>query len=1522
MERQQRFSLRKFKCGLASALLGTVLVFGTGQAKADEQATVRSAEASQPSVEQVTGIDTSSQEKALSADQPVAEGDKTKLSEEAVQEVAPKQADSSVTPVAEGQESSKVDVKKTEVAESNPTTSVTEPASSADSKVNASGEAETLTKVESKLATPGAQASDNTSQTEANAEKNPVEASSKNEEEPASISSNEIIKVPQTWSQGYKGEGRVVAVIDSGLDVHHEVLRISDPSKAKYQTEAALEAAKKKAGIDYGKWYNNKVVYAYNYIDGDDSIKEKDSYSHGMHVTGISAGNPDKKDANGEYIYGVAPESQVMFMRVFSDRQSTTSDAIYIKAIEDAVALGADTINMSLGSATGSVVNISPSLSAAIERARAKGVSVVIAAGNENTFGSGHSKPLAENPDYGLVGSPSTSEGAISVASVDNTVVTEEVMEVRGLEGNAKLSNGRFTFAKAESEANFEKGKEYEYVNVGRGRTEDLNGLDLTGKLALIQRGSITFTEKVKNAIKHGAIGALIYNNVEGANIQMGLDSEAQTVPSAFISKEYGEALAAGNYKIAFNGVKDNRPNPTGKEPSAFSSWGVTTDGQLKPDVAAPGGSIYSSLNDNTYGSMNGTSMASPHVAGVAALVKEYLLKHYPNLTPAQNSELVKALIMSTAKPHMNKETGAYTSARQQGAGIVDTAAAVSTGLYVTGENQYPSVSLGNVEDTFTFDVTVHNITDTDRTLKMIVNTNTDTVKDGYFDLTPRKLTETVWPEITVKAHSSQTVTVKVNTAKFTEELTKLMPNGYYLEGFVRFVDPADDGDVVSLPFMGFRGQFQDLPAAEKPIYNLVRDGKSGFYYKVPEDKSIESSSNVTSLLTTSSDTLYSTGKQASRSSIVLGTTENADGKHILQLDADGNVRLAFSPNGDGNKEVIQYRSVLYRNVNNLTASVYSSDDTNYLSPIWQSSKAWNGRKNFYSGDARKPKSYLLTNTVWDGRDSKGNLLEDGRYTYVVRYTPDVPGAEEQTVTFNLQIDTQKPEITSGYITSKDGVERLTLRKPKDIGNGGILREQVFYIKADKDGATTYKGTDSLGYERDYEHRVYLSANADGTYTLPKGVDKSQIFYVVEDYAGNRDAAALSEFVGEENSGRIRVALVDANTHKDVDTTFVYRIKNDQGKYVDLDKGKDINFLPFGRYTVEIFTYDRDEIKFYGAKTQEFELTAQDSFKTIEFLVKEVVFAPVSIAFDQAVPKSTQVVLKNKDGDVYTLPATKFGKNSFGRSVGAGLYSVFVNLPTGYELWDTDPTVEVLEGKNNLLKLAVIAKTALLAAINQQSNLIGTVQYYNASATKRLAYDQAYQTAQEALASKLTQAEVDAVVAKLQAATTNLDGKESDLSAVKLAIEAYATTTKTGAYANARNRNRLTYDRAFQAVALLLLQEKVTQEQIDTALAKLATAEQRLDGKPTNFTELKKLVTFEWHYQAISDKFIYASDDVKAAYLEAYALAKEVLADPGASQVDVRDAIANLKIAKRKLNGKKPRVVKPKKATRVKYTLR
>ena len=82
----------------------------------------------------------------------------------------------------------------------------------------------------------------------------------------------------------------------------------------------------------------------------------------------------------------------------------------------------------------------------------------------------------------------------------------------------------------------------------------------------------------------------------------------------------------------------------------------------------------------------------------------------------------------------------------------------------------------------------------------MIVNTNTDEVEEGKFTLRPRKLTETVWPEVTVKAHSRKTVTVSVDTSKFTEELSKIMPNGYFLEGLLDLSIHADDGSIIGLP--------------------------------------------------------------------------------------------------------------------------------------------------------------------------------------------------------------------------------------------------------------------------------------------------------------------------------------------------------------------------------------------------------------------------------------------------------------------------------------------------------------------------------------------------------------------------------------------------------------------------------------------------------------------------------------------------------------------------------------------------
>ncbi|MBF0843986.1 hypothetical protein IR117_05160, partial [Streptococcus danieliae] len=98
-------------------------------------------------------------------------------------------------------------------------------------------------------------------------------------------------------------------------------------------------------------------------------------------------------------------------------------------------------------------------------------------------------------------------------------------------------------------------------------------------------------------------------------------------------------------------------------------------------------------------------------VAGAAVLVKQALQAQYPDKTPQELEALVKHLLMSTARPHVQAASSVYTSPRQQGAGLIDTKAALATGLYLTGADGYSSVTLGNVGDRFDFTVTLHNLT-------------------------------------------------------------------------------------------------------------------------------------------------------------------------------------------------------------------------------------------------------------------------------------------------------------------------------------------------------------------------------------------------------------------------------------------------------------------------------------------------------------------------------------------------------------------------------------------------------------------------------------------------------------------------------------------------------------------------------------------------------------------------------------------------------------------------------------------
>ncbi|MDW8765443.1 S8 family serine peptidase [Streptococcus suis] len=1466
MKKKETFSLRKYKIGTVSVLLGAVFLFaGAPSVAADEltslvetkvettvpDAIVNESASESPVVEEL--VDTSVE--ATPTDVTTTDNVEETLGSEALENITNTEVEAT-QPAAETPAISEKKVEEEKLSVADETTAIT----------------------------------------------------NQEEAKPQNIDSNTIITVPKVWDSGYKGEGTVVAIIDSGLDVDHDVLHISDISTAKYKSEKEIEAAKEAAGITYGEWFNDKVVFGYNYVDVNTVLKEEDKRSHGMHVTSIATGNPTQPVA-GQLMYGVAPEAQVMFMRVFSDLKATTGAALYVKAIEDAVKLGADSINLSLGGANGSVVNMNENVTAAIEAARRAGVSVVIAAGNDGTFGSGHSNPSADYPDYGLVGAPSTARDAISVASYNNTTVGSKVINIIGLENNADLNYGKSSFDNPEkSPVPFEIGKEYEYVYAGIGQASDFDGLDLTGKLALIKRGTITFSEKIANATAAGAVGVVIFNSRPGeANVSMQLDDTAIAIPSVFIPLEFGEALVANSYKIAFNNETDIRPNPEAGLLSDFSSWGLSADGELKPDLAAPGGAIYAAINDNDYANMQGTSMASPHVAGAAVLVKQYLQATYPTKSPQEIEALVKHLLMSTAKAHVNKETTAYTSPRQQGAGIIDTAAAISTGLYLTGEDGYGSITLGNVEDTFSFTVTLHNITNEDKTLNYSTQLTTDTVQNGLITLAPRLLAEIPGGKVTVKANSSTTVTINVDASSFAEELTGLMKNGYYLEGFVRFTDVADDGDIVSIPYVGFRGEFQNLAVLEEPIYNLIADGKGGFYFEpvTAQPDTVDISHHYTGLVTGSTELIYSTDKRSDFAIKTLGTFKNEAGYFVLELDESGKPHLAISPNGDDNQDSLAFKGVFLRNYTDLVASVYAADDTERTNPLWES-QPQSGNKNFYSGDPKNPKSSIIYPTEWNGTDSEGNALADGKYQYVLTYSSEVPGAAVQTMIFDVIIDRESPVITTA--TYDETNFTFNPRPAIEKGESGLYREQVFYLVADASGVTTIPSLLENGDVTVSDNKVFVAQNDDGSFTLPLDLaDISKFYYTVEDYAGNISYEKVENLISIGNEkGLVTVNILDKDTNSPAPILFSYSVTDETGKIVaELPRyagDTSVLKLPFGTYTFDLFLYDTEWSSLAGETKAVVTISEENSTAEVNFYVTLKDKANLLVDIDALLPSGSTIQLVTADGQTIQLPNAKYSKTDYGKFVPVGTYTILPTLPEGYEFLE-ELDVAVLANQSNVKKLTLINKVALKELIAELAGLEEIARYYNASPELQTAYAKALEDANAVYANKHNQAQVDSAVASLVAAREQLNGQATDKEKLIAEVSNYTPTQANFIYYNAENTKQIAYDTAVRSAQLVLNQENVTQAVVNQALVDLLAAKANLDGQKTDISALRSAVSVSSVLKATDAKYLNASENVKQAYDQAVEAAKAILADESASQASVDQALAILTSAQAKLDG-------------------
>ena len=384
--------------------------------------------------------------------------------------------------------------------------------------------------------------------------------------------------------------------------------------------------------------------------------------SHGTHVAGTIAAI----GANEFGIKGIAPKVDLYAYRVLGAYGSGATSGI-VKAIETAVIEEMDVINLSLGGGANSETDAG---SFAINNAMIAGTIGVIATGNSG-------------PNRGTMGTPATARLGIAVGNTTNP----ETMH----NGQVNITVGDYNLSKQLQLMGTTFGKnlatqlqgEFDLVAIpGNGEVKDFEGIDVEGKVALISRGSIAFVDKIANAKANGAVATIIHNFAGGSgapNVSgTFLGDSFAFLPTFDMSQTDGEAiraaLAGGTGKVSFGNFGST--STLGDEVNDSSSRGPSTPNfDIKPDVSAPGTNIMSTIPmyktdfpDAVYGEAydrkTGTSMATPHIAGIVALVKQ--------ANPDWNAFDVKVAISNTAKILNTAKYDVFA----QGAGRVNAYAA------------------------------------------------------------------------------------------------------------------------------------------------------------------------------------------------------------------------------------------------------------------------------------------------------------------------------------------------------------------------------------------------------------------------------------------------------------------------------------------------------------------------------------------------------------------------------------------------------------------------------------------------------------------------------------------------------------------------------------------------------------------------------------------------------------------------------------------------------------------------------
>lgn len=597
-----------------------------------------------------------------------------------------------------------------------------------------------------------------------------------------------FIGADKVHKAGIAGQGMRVGIIDTGIDYTHSMM--GGPGK-----KEVYESVDPTADAPAELYPNAKVVGGMDFVgteyssgasDVEKTIPRRDKNpldegGHGSHVAGSVSGIGDGKKSYS----GVAPEAKLFALKVFG-KQGSTSDVAVIQALEFAAdpseslnpSERLDVVNLSLGGGYGKPKIL---YTEAIKNLTRAGTVVVASAGNSG-----------DNP-Y-ITGAPGTADDAISVAAAiddmpQNIAIPAVAVKIGDKETLIERVEGSIGVPAAQSKV------QGSLVYIGNGAdpiAEDVQ-IAVKGRIALIDRGVISFVDKLAVAVKLGAAGVVVANNQDGNPIQMGGDKNFD-IPAVMVTKSVGiemkQALkSGGTVEFNFSPGKIITRDDLIDTITDFSSRGPRSiDSLIKPEIAGPGANVISAAMGGGDESVqfSGTSMSGPHIAGVMTLLRQA----FPNLSVAE----LKAKVLNSSKIMMKGNV--HIPVSLQGAGRVQVENAFKSKVIAMPA----TLSLGEVSvstnKTVAKTVTVKNFSDKDVifTTRAMSGKNVKVSLPGSFK---------------VKANSSAKVTVSFTLLRATEEQASIESDGFVI------MRSQDGAEVINLPFLAVLNKVTDISATD-----------------------------------------------------------------------------------------------------------------------------------------------------------------------------------------------------------------------------------------------------------------------------------------------------------------------------------------------------------------------------------------------------------------------------------------------------------------------------------------------------------------------------------------------------------------------------------------------------------------------------------------------------------------------------------------------------------------------------------